>query len=183
MPNICLEVKKFPERTEFLHRVLADAMEKKDAFAFLNPKDSRTNRSPITYSHFAIFIPSIMHHVEKALLADHLCNDLLTPTEFSGPALNFPTLYIPAANEDEDYQRLKFLDDSILKMLISIALMADHLIRHEGYNSRAKGHVVTNGRLATATYEMTLVNTYRPNHLPGRNGSLSAIPDSKTLRQ
>lgn len=150
MANICLKVKRFPERTDFLHRVLADAIEKKDAFAFLNPKDCRTNRSPVIYSHFAIFISSIMHHVENILLTDHLCNNLLASTEFSGPALHFPALCISAVNDDGDYQRLEFLGDSIVEVLISIALMADYQIRHEGYISRAKGYVVTNGRLATA---------------------------------
>ena len=45
--NICFKVKKFLERTDFLHRVPADAMEKKDDFAFLDPKDCRINRLPV----------------------------------------------------------------------------------------------------------------------------------------
>ena len=131
-------------------------MEKKDDFAFLDPKDCRINRLPVTYSQFAMFIPSIMHHVENALLTDHLCNGLLAPIGFSSPAVVFPALCTPVASEDGDYQRLEFLGDSILKMLTSIALMADHQTWHEGYLSRAKDHVVSNGRLAMAAQETAL---------------------------
>jgi len=154
--DMCLKVKKFPKRTDFLHRVPADATEKKDDFAFLDPKDCRIDRLPVTYSQFAMYIPSIMHHVENALLTDHLCNGLLAPIRFSSPAVVFPALCTPAAREDGDYQRLEFLGDSILKMLTSTALMADHQTWHEGYLSRAKDHIVSNGRLAMAAQETAL---------------------------
>ena len=124
--DICLKVQKFPKRTDFLHRVPTEPIGKKDEFAFLDPKDCRIDRLPVTYSQFAMFIPSIMHHVENALLTDHLCNRFLAPIEFSSPAIIFPALCAPAANEDGDYQRLEFLGDSILKMLTSTALVADH---------------------------------------------------------
>lgn len=103
MPDICLKAKKFPKRTDFLHRVPADAIEEKDNFAFLDPKDCRISRLPVTYSQFAMFIPLIMHHMENTLLVDHLCNGLLTPIRFSSPAIIFPALYTPATSEDGDY--------------------------------------------------------------------------------
>ena len=154
--DICLKVKKFPKRTDFLHRLSADAMEKKDNFAFLDPKDCRIDRLPIIYAQFAVLIPSIMHHVENVLLADHLCNGLLAPVRFSSPAVVFPALCTPAASEGRDYQRLEFLGDSILKMLTSVGLMADHQTWHEGYLSQAKDKVVSNGRLAKAAQETAL---------------------------
>lgn len=156
MAEVCLKVRKFPKRTDFLHRLSADAMEKKDDFAFLDPKNCRIDRLPIIYSRFAMFIPSIMHHVENALLTDHLCNGLLAPIMFTSPAVVFPALCTPAASEGRDYQRLEFLGDSILKMLTSVALMADHQTWHEGYLSRAKDHLVENGRLAKAAQEFAL---------------------------
>ena len=36
--DMCLKVKKFLKRTDFSHRVPVDAIEKKDDFAFLDPK-------------------------------------------------------------------------------------------------------------------------------------------------
>ena len=47
--DIYLKVKKFLKRTDFLHRVPVDAIEKKDNFAFLDPKDCRISRLSITY--------------------------------------------------------------------------------------------------------------------------------------
>ena len=97
MPDICLKAKKFPKRTDFLYRVPADAIEEKDDFAFLDPKDCQISRLSVTYSQFAMFILLIMHHVENALLADHLCNGVLAPIRFSSPAIIFPALCTPAA--------------------------------------------------------------------------------------
>ena len=151
-----LKVKKFPKRTDFLHRIPAEAMEKKDDFVFLDPGCCQIHRLPTIYSQFAMYIPSIMHHVENALLTDHLRNGILAPIGFSGPNAVFPAICGPAAREVDDYQRLEFLGDSILKMLTSTTLMADHQTWHEGYLSRAKDHVVSNGRLAMAAQETTL---------------------------
>ena len=154
--DMSLKVKKFPKRTDFLHRIPANAAEKKDDFVFLDPKDCRVGRLPVIYSQFAMYIPAIMHHVENALSINHLCRGLLAPVRFSSPAVIFPAICAPAAREDDDYQRLEFLGDSILKMLTSIALMADHQTWHEGYLSRAKDHIVSNGRLALAAQEAAL---------------------------
>ena len=156
LADMRLKAKKFPKRTDFLHRVPADEMEKKDDFVFLDPKDCRIERMPAIYAQFAMYIPSIMHHVENALLTDHLHNGVLAPVGFSSPAAFFPALCAPAAREDGDYQRLEFLGDSILKMLTSTTLMADHQTWHEGYLSRAKDHIVSNGRLAMAAQETAL---------------------------
>ena len=155
MPDICLRAKKFPQRTDFLHQIPANATEKDD-FTFLDPKECRIDRLLFTYSQFAMFIPSIMHHVENALLTDHLCNGILAPIGFSSPTAVFPALCTPLAQEDGDYQRLEFLGDSILKMLTSLALMGDHQTWHEGYLSRAKDHIVSNGRLAMVAQEIAL---------------------------
>ena len=131
LADMRLKVKKFPQRTDFLHQVPADAVEKKHDFVFLDPEDCRIDRLPVTYSQFAMYIPSIMHHVENALLTDHLRNGLLAPIRFSSQAVVFPAICAPAAGEDGDYQRLEFLGDSILKMLTSTTLMADHQTWHE----------------------------------------------------
>ena len=126
--DVCLKVKSFPKRTNFLHQVSADVMEKKDDFVFLDPKDCRTNRLPVIYFQFAMFIPSIMHHVENADLTDHLCNGLLVLINFFNSTVVLLALCTLAVREEEDYQRLELLDDSILKMLTFTALMADHSI-------------------------------------------------------
>ena len=152
----CLKVKKFPKRIDFLRRIPADAMKKKDDFVFLDPGCCRIHRLSIIYSQFAMYISSIMHHVKNTLLTDHLRNDVLTPIEFSDQAAVFSVMCASVVREDDNYRRLKFLGDSVLKMLTSTTLMADHQTWHEGYLSRAKDHVVSNERLAIAAQETTL---------------------------
>ena len=185
MAEVCLKVKKFPKRIDFLHRLSVDIIEKKDDFAFLDPKDCRIDRLLIIYSRFAMFIPSIMHHVENALLTDHLCNGLLAPIMFTSPAVVFSALCTPVASEGRDYQRLEFLGDSILKMLTSVGLMADHQTWHEGYLSRAKDHLVCNGRLAKAAQETALDKYILTRPFTGKKWkplSNTRIGNSKTVR-
>ena len=123
--EVRFEVKNFPQRTDFLHRVPADAIEKNDDSIFLDPGDSQIERMPVIYAQIAMYIPSIMHHVENALLTDKLNNGVLAPIRFSVQAEVFPAICAPAAKEDTDYQRLEFLGDSILKMLTSTTPMAE----------------------------------------------------------
>ena len=155
---LSLKVKKFSKRTDFLHPVSADAVMKKGNFRFLNPKDCRIDRLPLRYTQFAKYIPSIMHHVEKTLLTERMCTSILAPLEFSGPTVVLPAICCPAAREHCNYQRLEFFGDSILKLLTSLALMADHQTWHEGYLSRAKDHIVSNVRLASSARKTSLDN-------------------------
>ena len=154
--DLGLKVKAFSKRTDFLHRIPADAAKKKEDFVFVSPQNCCIDRLPIIYSQFAMWIPSIMHRVETVLLTEHLCTGLLAPIGLSTPDAALPAICTPAAREESDYQRLEFLGDAILKMLASSALMADHPTWHEGYLSRAKDHIVSNGRLALAAQRITL---------------------------
>lgn len=103
-----------------------------------------------------MYVPSIMHHVENILLTEHLRKGVLAPVGFSNYEILFPAIYTPAAAENNDYQRLEFLGDSVLKILISTTLMADYPMWHEGYLSRAKDYIVSNTRLAMAACETSL---------------------------
>lgn len=73
-----------------------------------------------------MFVPLIMHHLENALLIDHLCNGLLAPIRFASLAVVYPTLCTPAASEDGGYRLLEFLGDTVFEMLTSTELRADH---------------------------------------------------------
>ena len=48
--DVRLKVKKFPKRTDFLHRVPANAMEKNDDSIFLDPENCRIERMPVIYT-------------------------------------------------------------------------------------------------------------------------------------
>jgi hypothetical protein len=146
MADICLKVEKF------LHRVSADAVEKKDDFIFLDPNACRIDRLPSS-----ILVYTLDHAPCGERTLDRPSVQW-PPSAFgvSSPAVFFLAICTPAAIEDGNYQRLEFLGDSILKILTSTALMADHQTWHEGYLSRVKDHIISNGRLAMAAQETAL---------------------------
>ncbi len=73
-----------------------------------------------------MYIFSIMHHVKNALLTDYFRNDVLTSIKFFNQIIIFSIICISVARENDNYERLKFLNNNILKMLISTTLMTDH---------------------------------------------------------
>ena len=75
------------------------------------------------------------------LQVDRLCATLLAPVDFQDKTLVTAAISAPSACEPTNYQRLEFLGDSILKLLTSLSLMAEHLIYDEGRLSRAKDHI------------------------------------------
>lgn len=145
-----LKVKKLPKRTDYLHPTPFDAAPVNDGFSLIDPKECRIARLPIRFSKFAMYIPSIMHHIGNTLLVNHASQTLLAPLELTSRATVFRALCASAAREGFDYQRLEFLGDSILKILTSVAMISDHPLWHEGYLTHAKDHLVSNGRLALA---------------------------------
>jgi endoribonuclease Dicer len=65
-------------------------------------------------------------------------------------------LTAPAAMAPTDYERMETLGDTVLKLLASIQVMADHPFWHEGYLTTRKDHVVANVALARAATEKGL---------------------------
>jgi dsRNA-specific ribonuclease len=154
--NPVLKVMKLSKRADFLHRIASDASPASKELRDLDPNNCKFNRLSIPFALFARYIPSIMHRIQNSLILEHLCNGLLAPIVPSNRTDIYSAVSSPMAREDDNYQRLEFLGDAILKLLTSITLMAEHLLWHEGYLSSAKNHIVSNGRLALAAQETGL---------------------------
>jgi dsRNA-specific ribonuclease len=60
------------------------------------------------------------------------------------------------ASAEDNYQRLEFLGDCILKFIASLHVMASNLMWFEGYLTAKKGKIVSNGYLARATMKAGL---------------------------
>ena len=152
-----LKVTKLSKRADFLHQVPLDAQPKQDLeFVYIPAEKCEVDRLPFAYSQFAMFISSIMHHIETAVVADQLCHGLLSPVEFEKIDLVKTAIRAPVARDTTNYQRLEFLGDSVLKFLTAFTLMTQHKNWHEGYLSHAKDHVVSNARLAKAAKHIKL---------------------------
>lgn len=152
-----LRVKKLPKRADFLHPIPSQNSRKMGSgFRYLLAKECEVDNLALEYSQFALFIPSITHVVEVNMLAEYLCNNILSALQFDDLSLVITAISASAAQEPTNYQRMEFLGDSILKYFTSLTLMATHLNWHEGVLSHQKDHIVSNASLARSALAVGL---------------------------
>lgn len=135
-PDQCvlMEVKRLPKRADFLHPVPSGnaISAKQSGLQWLLVNKCEVARLPFSYSRFALFIPSILHKIQVAMTVERLCDTVLSTLHFHDRSLVATAISASSAHEATDYQRLETLGDSILKIMTSLTLMAEHLNYHEG---------------------------------------------------
>ena len=135
-PNQCvlMQVKNLPKRADFLHPVSSSnkSPSNQSGLQWLPAEKCEINRLPFSYSRFALFIPSILHKVQVAMIGEYICSTVLSPLHFKDRSLVTTAISASSAHEATDYQRLETLGDSILKYMTSLTLMAEHSHYHEG---------------------------------------------------
>jgi len=109
-------------------------------------------------SRWAGALPSLFRQMSINLTVISFRDTLLTSTPLYDIPLESLTtaLTAPAAMAPTDYERMETLGDTVLKLLASIQVMADHPFWHEGYLTSRKDHVVANVSLARAATERGL---------------------------
>ncbi|KAH7407652.1 RNase3 domain-containing protein [Cadophora sp. MPI-SDFR-AT-0126] len=150
-------LKKWPRRSDFLHSVAAEpGTVGKEYFSVL-PR-SRLNRDaiPTAFSQFSPIIPSFLHKIEIELVVKELCSSLFADVDISNTAIIRKAISTSGAREEDDYQKLEFLGDSVLKMLVSIFLTSKHNHWPEGYLSAKRAAIVSNARLCKAAIDCGL---------------------------
>ena len=149
---VLIEMTRLPKKINFLHRMPGqDArVGRTSGLRMMLAQRCEMDRLPFKYSQFAMFIPSILHKIQVAMVVDHLCSTVLSPLHFTDRGLIYIAISAPSAQEPSDYNRLEFLGDSYLKFFTSLTLVAEHLNYHEGILSHQKDHIVSNGPLALA---------------------------------
>ena len=135
-PNQCvlMQVKKLPKRADFLHPVPSGnpSPSNQSGLQWLPAEKCEINKLPFSYSRFALFIPSILHKVQVAMIGETMCSTVFSPLHFKDRSLVTTAISASSAHEATDYQRLETLGDSILKYMTSLTLMAEHSHYHEG---------------------------------------------------
>ncbi|KAL7624013.1 Dicer-like protein 2 [Parahypoxylon ruwenzoriense] len=145
-----LVLKKWPRRRDFLHPFKEDPSSpppKKPGQTAWPAYLCRVDSIDVPSVYFGTLIPSITHVVEVNLVAIELCETILKDVGFSDISLVITAISSPAANEASNYQRLEFLGDSILKMLTTATVTANHPLYPEGYLDAIKVNIVSNSRL------------------------------------
>ncbi|KAF2829875.1 dicer-like protein 2 [Ophiobolus disseminans] len=152
--NPLLQLVRLPKRRDFLHPVNAQA-EQNDAYTRteeLAASECIVDELPASVSIFALLFPSILHRLTIALIAETLRATLLAPVSFDVTDIPLIVRAITSsATEDDNYQRLEFLGDCILKFIASVHLMSHKLKWPESLLTGKKGRIVSNGFLARAS--------------------------------
>lgn len=183
-------VRNFPKRKDFLHPILSDSAESKayTAIQTLAAGDCTMSNLPGRYALFAAFVPSILHRLEIALLAQNLSNTKLHSVAFRGPSLVVEAICSPAAREGKDYNRLEYLGDSILKHCTELQVMAQHTNWPEAYLTVERDRIVRNNNLAKAATSIGLDkfisttaftgNKWKPSYV---HQLLTSVPENRMM--
>lgn len=150
-----LQAIRVPKRRDFLHP-LPKERNANDAYTrveTLAASKCTVENLPSSYSEMALLMPSVLHKIELGMIADGLRTTLLGPANFKSADLPLVVKALTASSaEDEDnYQRLEFLGDCMLKFISSLHIMASNPTWPANYLTVKKGQVVSNGFLARAT--------------------------------
>jgi ERCC4-related helicase len=114
-------LKKWPRRSDFLHPVApVPRSDRREYFSVLPQSFLRMDVVPTTYSQFGLLIPSILHKLEVQLVVEELCATVLIDMDISNSELIRRAISTSVAREQDDYQKLEFLGDSVLKFLVSV---------------------------------------------------------------
>ncbi|KAK0444119.1 hypothetical protein EV421DRAFT_2081413 [Armillaria borealis] len=106
--------------------------------------------SPLEAEYVSL-LPSVLRALAMSLTVQSMRDRLFTPSShlYAIPSqLMTIAMTAPLSQERYNYQRLETLGDTVLKYLVSIQLLSEHPLWHEGYLSRRKDHAVANVRLA-----------------------------------
>ncbi|KAK0470340.1 uncharacterized protein EV420DRAFT_107663 [Desarmillaria tabescens] len=106
--------------------------------------------SPVE-TEYVFLLPSVLRALAMSLTIQSMKDRMFTS---SSPLYTIPsqllTVAMTASSSQEryNYQRLETLGDTVLKYLVSIQLLSEHPLWHEGYLTGRKDHAVANATLA-----------------------------------
>jgi dsRNA-specific ribonuclease len=149
-----VDLMRLPKRVDFLHPSASEGAH--TAWEAIPWSECSIENLPASYARTMLFIPSILHIVEIALVSQIAVDTLLSPIGFQDPKLVMTALTASAAHEDMNYQSLEFLGDSLLKYYTSLNLFVQFPKWHEGYLTRKKDSIVGNARLSRAALDVGL---------------------------
>ena len=159
--NYMLEIgcSPFPVRRNFLNfksghsRSAWDTTEEEDAIAkitFYDAQDCLIRLQPLEYAWMMRFVPSIFYHLESFLVGKRLQHDILPGVAFRSYSNIISSITSPATQLQDNYERLEFLGDSLLKFHTTQQMYRDYPQWHEEYLTRQRNNIVSNISLAEA---------------------------------
>jgi dsRNA-specific ribonuclease len=115
-------LKKWSIRSDFLHLVQGSEADMREIEYFTVLPQTRITLDPLPIAifQFGLLIPSLLHKVQIQLVVAELCATVLSEVEILDLELVRTAISTPVAREQDNYQKLEFLGDSVLKFLVSI---------------------------------------------------------------
>ncbi|KAK0214136.1 hypothetical protein IW262DRAFT_1516191, partial [Armillaria fumosa] len=123
----------------------------KDIPVLLIPKYTAVTLISVAETEYVSLLPSVLRALAMSLTVQSMRDRLFTPSSCLyaiTSRLLAVAITAPSSQERYNYQRLETLGDTVLKYLVTIQLLSEHPLWHEGYLSRRKDHAVANVRLA-----------------------------------
>jgi hypothetical protein len=132
-------LRQWPRRLDFLHEIASDLKAEpatsKPYFIVLPACLLKIDLVPVKYSQFGLLVPSILHKIEVQLIVSELCMTLLTGIDISDKELVRAAIGSPNAREQDDYEKLEFLGDSVLKYIVIIFISSKCKRSPSSYNT------------------------------------------------
>ncbi|KAH6656778.1 hypothetical protein BKA67DRAFT_532030 [Truncatella angustata] len=152
-----LALRNWPRRRDFLHRSRAVSSTQKASdkpYQTAWPVSCCRMDSTLAINvQFGALIPSIIHMIDIYLVTQELSETVLKELRFRDLSLLLAAISASSAREAENYQRLEFLGDVILKLLSTISVAVNYPQFPEGYLSKMRARIVSNSRLCRSTKE------------------------------
>jgi hypothetical protein len=94
--------------------------------------------------------------VEKTMIADQIRSSLLQTCTFQHSTHTVAALTAPSADSETNFERLEFLGDVVLRMMLSAQIFTDHINWPAGWLSQYRATLASNSSLANAAFSVHL---------------------------
>ncbi|KAJ3994224.1 hypothetical protein F5050DRAFT_1809806 [Lentinula boryana] len=144
-----LEVRPFHPRTNFLLPRPQPASPR-PSLLLLSQYTNISLLSP-SETHYTFLLPSILRALALNLTVDSLRTNIFTQSSILSTIPNsllITAMCAPVSQEPSNYQRYETLGDTVLKLVVSLQLLAEYPLWPEGYLTKRKDHSVSNVILA-----------------------------------
>jgi dsRNA-specific ribonuclease len=155
----------------------------KSSIRELNVSECRVSNLPPGYFRVMAFIPTIMHQVELVLRAQGACLDTLRTIGFQDMRQLTSALTAPNASQRDNFQRLEYLGDALLKFYATVVLFCQNPGLPESQLTVLRDQVVKNERLQQRVVELGLDIYLSSEGFNPRTWSLKPSSDTHGVRK
>ena len=188
-PNdLFIECQRFKKRKNLLERATLSHRTSNEADTSKTTRVAATgcilDSLPWELSLASLAIPPIIQLLHRQLMANEIQLKVFKDLPMIGFSYLQEAITAPSSQWPNNYQRLEFLGDSILKFVVAVHAFSKYPLWHEGYLSKFKDLLVSNERLTYAAANAHLERFICADFITQKHSVFSPIMDqlqNKTL--